>query len=322
MGTIASQKKNIDFSVIIPAKNEAANIGRCLDSIANVDWQQDQYEVIIVDNGSSDATVAIAREKGAQVFIQPELTISGLRNFGAAQSSGEVLAFLDADCAVDSKWLSSASTYLNDADGVSAFGSPVVVPDGGTWVQNAWFHVRGKPNLVVDVNWLESANLFVKRKAFVAVSGFNESLVTCEDYDLTQRLKEIGRLVSDFRVRAIHYREPATVLEFIKKEMWRSKSNYSGLLKRKIDMAEIPSLVLPVIYGLLLSSVVFATIYSLVAKTDFLWLVLTLLLIWQAPMLLMTIKKAKKAGWTAMIQLYFLFNAYFFARSLAIIRRG
>ena len=310
------------FSVIIPAKNEAANIGRCLDSIASVAWPRDQYEVIVVDNGSSDATVAIAREKGAQVFIQPELTISGLRNFGAAHASGEILAFLDADCAVDRMWLHSASIYLNESDGVSAFGSPVVVPDGGTWVQYAWFHVRGKPNLVVDVDWLESANLFVKRKAFSSVSGFNESLITCEDYDLTQRLKEIGRLVSDFRVRAIHYREPATVLEFIRKEMWRSKSNYTGLLKRKVDMAEIPSLALPVIYGLLLLAVVSSLFYSLVATTNYLSLAVTLIFFWQIPMLLMTIKKASKAGMTTMCQLFFLFNAYFFARSLALIRRG
>lgn len=311
----------MQFSIIIPARNEEANIGRCLDSIASTDWDRSQYEIIVVDNGSSDRTVDIARKQGAHVYLKPELSIAGLRNFGAFNSSGEILAFLDADCAVDRMWLSSASIYLNDTDGVSAFGSPVVVPDGGTWVQNAWFNVRGKPNLVEDVDWLESANLFVKRRAFVAVSGFDESLITCEDYDLTQRLKVIGRIVSDFRVRAIHYREPATISEFIQKEMWRSKSNYTGLLKRKVDLAEIPSLVLPVIYGILLLAVVSTALYSLMTQTNYL-LIAVLFLMWQAPMFIVSIKKCKSSSLTMRYQLFFLFNAYFLARSLALIRRG
>lgn len=312
----------MQFSVIIPAKNEEANIGRCIDSIVNVDWDRSQYEIIVVDNGSSDRTVAIAREKGAQVYVKPELTISGLRNFGAFNSSGKILAFLDADCAVDRRWLAAASLYLNTTDCVAAFGSPVVVPDGGTWVQNAWFNVRGKPDLVIDVDWLESANLLVKREMFVSIGGFNEALVTCEDYDLTQRLKAIGRLVSDFRVRAIHYREPASVLEFIKKEMWRSKSNYTGLFKRKVDLAEIPSLVLPIIYGLCLLTVVFSGLFSVLSQSSYVGILLSALFVWQAPMLLIALKKGKKSGFTAIYQLYFLFNAYFFARSLALVRRG
>lgn len=310
---------NKQFSIIIPAKNEEANIGRCLDSILNVAWDLSLCEIFVVDNGSTDGTVEIAKTKGANVFVQPELTISGLRNFGAAQASGEILAFLDADCTVDGQWLKSASRYLNQTDGVAAFGSPVVVPEKATWVQKAWFNVRGKPNCVTDVDWLESANLFVKRKAFCAVNGFNETLVTCEDYDLTQRLKEVGRLVSDYTVRAIHHREPATIAEFIRKEIWRGKSNYSGLLKRKVDFAEIPSLVLPIIYSCLLLLVFISACYSAFHKNFSHWITIFLFLIWQGPIFLIAIKKGVNAGITTIFQLYVLFNAYFIARSLAVI---
>lgn len=313
----------MDFSVIIPAKNEEANIARCLDSLRRMEYDDSRYEVIVVDNGSSDKTVEIARQKGATVHVQPELTISGLRNFGAKQAAGEILAFLDADCAVSPDWLRTASRYLGVNDEIVAFGSPVIIPEAGTWVQKAWFKVRGRSEQTVSVDWLESANLFVKRGAFAAVNGFDESLITCEDYDLTQRLRDCGNLMHDPRVIAIHYREPATLIEFVKKELWRGKSNYKGILKRKIDRSEIPSLVFPVIYALLciasLSTIVICILNG--SKHNVLFMTF-LILLWQIPIMFISWKKARNSNIVTVLQLLILFNAYFFARGFTVLQRN
>lgn len=310
------------FSIVIPAKNEESNIGRCLASILSVDWDSRDFEIVVVDNGSSDRTVHIAREMGARVFEKPEATISGLRNYGASVAKGSVIAFLDADCAVTPGWLKAASLYIENDD-VVAFGSPATVPDGGTWVQSAWFNVRGKPFQVEGVEWLESANLLVKKNAFLRVGGFNESLVTCEDYDLTQRLKLHGRIISDWRVAAIHYREPATIREFIRKEMWRSKSNYVGLTARKINVKELPSLVIPLLYIILCVSLCIG-IAAFITHPDLSSGIFVVLLLtaWQVPFLLYSFRKNRSGDISIVFQLFVLLNLYFFARGLAVFKRG
>lgn len=310
----------MQFSVVIPAKNEETNLERCLDSLNGLDFDPEQFEVVVVDNGSTDRTVLVAGERGARVIEAPRATIAQLRNLGAENSSGEIIAFLDADCAVSPGWLKAAARHLDPGTGVVAFGSPAIVPDGGTWVQQTWFLVRGKPNQVVEVDWLESANLMVRRSAFAALGGFNETLVTCEDYDLTSRLKTLGKIISDHQVQAVHYREPATVSQFIKKEMWRSKSNYQGVLRRKVPLKELPSLVLPLAAAFVFLSVpVLIAFYLLGFGSTSLWALLALLAAWEMPLLLLSLRKCRREGGYMALKLLVLLNAYFLARGLAAI---
>lgn len=309
----------MQFSIIIPAKNEEANIGRCLDSIANVAWERDQYEVIVVDNGSNDATVAIAREKGAQVFIQPELTISGLRNFGAAYASGKILAFIDADCTVVPSWFEKASPYLFRTE-VACFGSPPLVPEDATWVPKAWFAVRKKRVDFGETDWLESMNMFVRREAYTASGGFDESLITCEDYDLTLRLKQHGSLICDSSIVAVHHGEAATVGHFFRKELWRGKSNFAGMLQHGITLAEIPSLIAPTFHCLLW----FCWLISpLVGSLLLMQAISALLLVWQLFILSTGVKKLlPNITLTSLVQLYFLLNIYLFARGAGVFSSG
>jgi glycosyltransferase involved in cell wall biosynthesis len=313
----------MDFSIIIPAKNEEINISNCLDSIRAINYPTEKYEVIVVDNGSSDQTVEIATSKGAKVFVLPDLTISALRNYGASQAEGQILAFLDADCTVDSDWLKAAATYL-DADDVVSFGSPAILPDVTTWVQRAWFPVRGKQVGVFEVDWHESANVFVRKDAFEVVGGFDESLVTCEDYDLSVRLRKYGRLLSDDRIRAIHHREPATISEFYSKELWRATSNRERLLGKKFDFHELPSLLLPLIYLFLgVLTVVCFLALNFFDTRSMVWGFLLLLFAWQGPLIFIAIwKNRNKFRFLESFQLYLLVNVYFLARGVATIRKS
>lgn len=235
-------------SIIIPARNEAAHLPALLSSLAQVDYPRDRMEVIVVDHESTDRTPDIARGAGAVVVSHQGGTISGVRNRGAEAARGEVLAFLDADCTVDRQWLANAVGHF-DAPQIGAVGSYHLVPlDPPTWVRQVLqLQIEARPQLT-EPNWLPSGNMFVRRSAFVACGGFDESMATCEDVDLSYRLAQHHRLVADARIRCWHHGEPRTLWEVFRKELWRGRDNLMGAVRHGIKMSEIPSLVLPIYF--------------------------------------------------------------------------
>jgi len=102
------------ISVVVPAYNEAKTLGLCLASLKNQDFKK-PYEVIVVDNNSTDATAAIARTARVKLIKEIKRGAAAARNTGAAASSAPLLAFTDADSIVPSHWLSyiSQSFSLN-----------------------------------------------------------------------------------------------------------------------------------------------------------------------------------------------------------------
>ncbi len=306
----------LDFTVIIPAKNEEANIAACLDSIFSNSYPRSKYEIIVVDNGSDDATVAVANSFDVQVYELPGASISALRNYGGRLAQGQVLVFIDADCTVDSDWMKSASPYLKKQE-VALFGSPPGIPQNSTWVQRTWLLVRGKRKgvEVMEVSWLESMNMFIPRRLFLQSGGFNEKLITCEDVDISYRLSRYGKIISDLRIKATHHGEARTLKEFFCKERWRGKSNYAGLVSHGYRLAELPSLVLP-LYFLFMPLLVIAV--WLFSGSWYYCLVGCLL--WQLPIFFIVLLKLRTAAnFIDSIRLWLLYNVYYVARSIAIL---
>ena len=153
----------VEVTVIIPAKNEEACIGNCIESISRNEYPADSYEIIVVDNGSSDSTVSIAKSHGAEVAIKHGVNVSALRNYGASMAKGSILAFVDADCTVASDWLGEAEKYFKRND-VACFGSTPGISDNSTWVQKTWLIVREKKNNETETAWLDSMNMFIRRE--------------------------------------------------------------------------------------------------------------------------------------------------------------
>ena len=156
-------------SVIVPAHDAAATIGRTLAGLAaqEVDGE---FEVIVVDDGSSDATARLAQEAGATVVRHERAVGPGAsRNAGVAAATAPALAFTDADCAPAPGWLAAGLAALEGAGLVQGRVEPRPdVPvghfDKTLWVTRAW-------------GLFESANLFVRRDVFELVGGFDDGLL-------------------------------------------------------------------------------------------------------------------------------------------------
>jgi glycosyltransferase involved in cell wall biosynthesis len=300
------------FSIIIPAYNEELLLPACLQSLQKQTLSKDEFEIIVIDNGSIDNTPSIAQEYGAQLFIDTQSNVSGLRNRGAQQAKGEILAFIDADCTALEDWLESAVYYFTEQS-IVAWGSPPQVPNDANWLQKSWFNLRKKIESPIDVEWLESMNLFVRKCDFDVIGGFNESLITCEDVDFSYRLSEQGRIVSDNSIQVIHFGEAKTIKEFIKKEFWRGTSNYSGFFSHKFKLSELSSLLLPVYFTIILPSLLIMTI--MMSEVIIKWVFLMVVIM---PVILVWIKlMKKKLSVSELLTLQFLLHIYFIVRSVS-----
>ena len=320
---VVSGVPNLNFglqkvSIIIPTYNEEYYLPACLESLSVLDYPDELIEIIVVDNGSTDKTIKIAQAFGATVFVNSTKNISGLRNLGASKSTGTVLAFVDADCVVEKCWLRKAAIYFDDYY-VAAWGCPPIIPENSSWVQKTWFFVRQKRDQKEEVAWLETMNLFVRKKQFIKIGCFCESLVTCEDVDISYRIAEFGKIIADNRIVVTHFGEAATLKQFLKKEIWRGKSNFDGVKKHGLFRKEIPSLIIPLYFGLILPV---SLVMYLVKLTSIFGI--TLFFIYTMPIAIAVLKvfKTKKdVSIINLIRLSILVQIYFFARTVAVLKR-
>jgi glycosyltransferase involved in cell wall biosynthesis len=240
-------------SFIVPVRNDAARLHTCLRSILRNPQTPKQVEIIVVDNGSTDDSAAVAKRLGAHVLTVESGRVAELRNRGAELARGDVLAFVDADNEIAGGWLYAALECLRLAD-VGAVGALYQAPPDGTWVQRTYGHLRGGPRDQQDAGWLGSGNLAVSRRAFERVGGFDTTLETCEDVDFCHRLRSNGlRIVSDARLKSVHHGDPRTLWEVLTSERWRGRDNLRVTFRKPVKWAAVPSAVVPVLHVLFMA---------------------------------------------------------------------
>jgi glycosyltransferase involved in cell wall biosynthesis len=225
------QSKPSCLSIIIPAFNEENYINRCLEAIKKMNNENMDLEIIVVDNGSTDKTVEISQSYGAKVLIKREGTIASLRNYGAKNSKGDLISFLDADCIVSEDWLSKALVYVRDKERI-VIGFRLSIPTNSNWVAQSWDLLFSKRDTTSEVDWLPTGNIIMAREAFMVVNGFDETLESNEDYDFCFRLRNKGHeIISCADTSVIHLRPPKSLRDVFKKELWHGKEVFRVFYK-------------------------------------------------------------------------------------------
>lgn len=234
-------------SFIIPVRDDARRLAACLASIRRTVGAVGRIEIVVVDNGSVDGSGDVGRKFGATVITVLEGRVSELRNRGAHQATGDVLAFVDADHEISAGWVTAALDTLQ-VPGVGAAGALCRPPVDGTWVQRAYGYLRGRPRGRHDVEWLGSGNLAVWRHVFDRLGGYDTSLEACEDVDLCSRIRAAGlRITSDARLDNVHYGDPRTLVDLFRSELWRGRDNLRVSFRGPLSWRSLPSAVIPVV---------------------------------------------------------------------------
>lgn len=180
------------LSLIVPAHNEQALIGETLAVLrASADQLGEPYEIIVVDDASTDRTAEIARSCRASVVSIDRRQIAASRNAGAKAARGDVLIFIDADTHVSVETLRSALTAIRGG-AVGGGARFVLEPGAPGWIARATFLTAGLMRLL---HWAAGCFVFARRDAFDAVGGFDERYYATEEIVLSRALKKRGRMV-------------------------------------------------------------------------------------------------------------------------------
>ena len=201
MQTPTAHSKGMTFvSVVIPAHNEENYLPSCLASIRNQDYAGD-YEVIVVDNASTDNTAQIARDWGAKVVYEGRRSPACARQKGAEIARGKIIAFIDADTQAPAHWLSTIVwRFLCEPETVVISG-PYAYNDAGRIARIASY--GNFISIIIDQLFRKAfskgsavwgCNFAVRRSALMEVGGFDTSIrFYGEEYELSLRLRKAGK---------------------------------------------------------------------------------------------------------------------------------
>lgn len=201
------------LSVIIPTKNEAKLLPRCLKSLRQ---QQTSYpfEIIVVDAHSTDGTIEIAKSYGAWVIPEPQKGKVFAFRKGAETARGDILCFTEADCVLPPHWINTIATYLDQHTQVSTVVGLYTfrrsAPLYKIFTLLVHYIGHGLHFLIFHHHAVRASNFAVRKAAYKASGGFAIELLELYDAELSQRLKDHGEIhilpdlliqTSDRRVR-------------------------------------------------------------------------------------------------------------------------
>lgn len=207
------------LSVVVPAYNAADTIGECIAALR----QQagvGPYEVIVVDDGSTDDTAALARAAGARVITTARGRPAAARNAGAGAAQGDLVCFTDADCVPWPDWLGEVSAPFDDPAVVATKGTYVTHQTAlvARFVQLEYEEKYDRLRAQTAIDFVDTYSCAYRRAVLLANGGFDERFDYLEDQELSFRLADRGlRMVFAERAVVAH-RHSDTLARYLRKK--------------------------------------------------------------------------------------------------------
>jgi glycosyltransferase involved in cell wall biosynthesis len=209
----------MQFSLVIPARNEAAYLPRLLDTVTAARSRYhrgaDAVEVIVADNCSTDDTAEIARQHGCRVVRVERRVIGAVRNGGARAARGEVLAFVDADSRIHPETFNAVEDVL---------GRPRIIAGAtGVVFERMSLGIALSGIVFLPLVWLTGFDVgvvFCRTVDFATIGGYREDVLFAEDIHLLMALRRLGRARGQRLGRARAARAIASTRKFDRYGDW------------------------------------------------------------------------------------------------------
>lgn len=200
----------INYSIIIPAHNEEEVIGDCIRGIQNQNIPREQYEIIVVNNGSTDHTAEIVKQYPDVLLLEePIRSVGAARRLGFQVAKGAILISTDADTLHPPMWLNRIGIYLKTHPEVIAMSAGYMFYDRSKLINGLIYIIEP---ICVGLSWLLARgrtpltgnNMAIRQTAYAQTAGFQTDLYFGEDLNLAHQLSEVGPvrwLLHGFRVQ-------------------------------------------------------------------------------------------------------------------------
>ncbi len=209
-------------SVIVPVRDGESIIAECLDAILATDYPADRREILVVDNASTDRTAPLIRSKPVRYLHEKKRGVSNARNRGIAESTGEILAFVDADCLVEPQWLTELVRPFEDPEIGSVGGDLQHVPPTTAAERQAarllgnWQRFAFTSNPAYPI----TANAAYRRDVLERIGNFDPHMTRAQDVELGLRFQErSGRRLAYAEGATARHRNRTTQLGFFRQQL-------------------------------------------------------------------------------------------------------
>jgi GT2 family glycosyltransferase len=221
------------ISVVVCTHNGEETIGTCLDALGRLDYPD--FEVVVVDDGSTDRTAEIAAGFEVRLIRTENRGLSAARNTGLEAATGEIVAFTDDDAWPDEDWLRYLAHAFASSDHVG-IGGPNLPPESAGVVESAVRHAPGGPIHVLlsdgEAEHIPGCNMAFRREALQAVGGFDPQLrIAGDDVDICWRLQERGWTIGFCPAAVVLHRRRRSVRAYLRQQAEYGKAE--ALLERK-----------------------------------------------------------------------------------------
>lgn len=209
------------ISVVVPAYNAGATIGNCLVALHRQTIPHEVYEVIVVDDGSTDGTATLAEQYPVRVLRSPHQGRGAARNLGAAAARGDSLLFTDADCVPLPDWVEQMDAAFRDPDVAGAKGVYRTRQPGlvARFVQQEYEEKYDRMRQLSVIDFVDTYSAGYRRDVFEESGGFDTDLARLQDQELSFRVAARGYRLVFAPDAAVDHCHPNSVFKYLWKKL-------------------------------------------------------------------------------------------------------